>query len=115
MSSRLDWIANLEGLAETARYSPKRLASACRVSLRQLERFTIRTFGRTPHRWLYELRMQRALELVRDRTSLKETGFMLGYKDVAHFSHDFKKFFGIPPGRAQFVVIPPLFPPERPF
>ena len=115
MSSRLDRIANWEESVNAAGYSPKCLASACRVSLRQLERFFLRELGRTPHCLLHELRMRRAQELVRDGTSVKETAFMLRYKDVAHFSHDFKTFFGIPPKQAQTIAIPHLFPPKRRF
>jgi AraC-like DNA-binding protein len=97
MSSRLSTIKNWPDLAKSSGYCVKIMAGQCRVSIRQLERFFLETKGKRPHKWLSELRQQRALELLRGDTSVKETANMLGYNHPAHFSRDFKKHYGKPP------------------
>jgi AraC-like DNA-binding protein len=54
-------------------------------------------FGDTPRRWLNGLRMQRAIELLRDGSNIGETAFCLGYEDPSHFSREFKKHYGFAP------------------
>jgi len=53
--------------------------------------------GECPHQWLFEERMQEAIELLRDGSSVKETGTALGYEYATHFSRDFKSRWGHPP------------------
>jgi AraC-like DNA-binding protein len=55
------------------------------------------TFGDTPRRWLKRLRMQRAVELLRDGSNISETADRLGYKYPTHFSAEFKQVHGVPP------------------
>jgi len=49
------------------------MAKACGVSVRTLERFFLPAFGDTPLRWLKRQRMQRAIELLRDGSTIKKT------------------------------------------
>lgn len=97
MSSRLRHITNWLELAHRSNYNAHTLARLCEVSIRQLERFTHKAHGKTPHASLREMRMRRALELICDRTPVKEVAISLGYKSPAHFSNDFKQFYGTPP------------------
>lgn len=103
MSSRLEHITNWQELAHRACYNAHALASLCEVSLRQLERFTHQAHGKTPHGALREMRMKRALELICDKTSVKAVALSLGYKTTAHFSNDFKQFYGVAPSRYSSV------------
>lgn len=99
MSSRLEQITDWPRLAESASYSATLLAFKCRVSTRQLERFFQATMGSSPHKWLRDLRMRRAVELICDQTPMKEVAAELCYKDPAHFARDFKEYFGVAPSR----------------
>jgi AraC-like DNA-binding protein len=100
MEAKLKQTRNWELLADTAKYRVSTLAVQCHLSARQLERFFATEFGEAPHKWLHELRMQGALELMRDCSSVKEAAYQLGYKDATHLTHDFKKHFGISPSKA---------------
>jgi AraC-like DNA-binding protein len=73
------------------------LAKRCSVSVRTLERFFLPAFGHTPRRWLKQLRMQRAIELLCDGTPVKETAGLLGYQYATYFSRDFRKAVGVAP------------------
>lgn len=99
MSSRLQHITNWPELAHRSNYNAHELARLCEVSLRQLERFTRGVHGKTPHDSLREMRMRRALELICDRTAVKSVALSLGYKSAAHFSNDFKQFYGVAPSQ----------------
>lgn len=100
MHSRLDRVQNWPALAKGVRYSVTALARKCGVTRRHLERYFRIKHGVSPHQWLHELRMKRALELVRDGTPLKEVAIELCYKDgTVHFTHDFTKYFGVSPGQ----------------
>lgn len=57
--------------------------------------------GSSPMRWLWEERLQRARELLRDARqagrSITEIAFELGFSDAAHFSRSFRARFGVTP------------------
>ena len=97
MFSQLHRVQDWEALAQTDCYSAKTLALRSGVSLRQLERFFLAKFGKSPHAWLHELRMRRALELLKEGASAKGTAYTLRYKDPGHFTNDFKSYYGITP------------------
>lgn len=99
LNSRLNHIKDWPALAKACGYCTTSLARLCRVSPRQLERFFLATFAQPPHQWLHELRLRRAVELLMDGASAKEAATELNYKDAAHFTHDFKKRFGVAPSR----------------
>lgn len=94
---RLHHIQNWPQLAHGASYSVSALAKSCNVSVRTLERFFLPAFGDTPRCWLNGLRMQRAVELLRDGSNVNETADGLGYHDRSHFSREFKKYCGVAP------------------
>lgn len=97
MKFPLHHIRNWPQLAHEANYSVSALAECCNVSVRSLERFFL--FGRNepPLRWMKRLRMQRAIELLRDGSAVKETAACLGYADPSHFSREFKNRYGSAP------------------
>ena len=90
---RKDWAA----LAMKTRYRANDLAQQCGISLRQLERYSKAVFGASPHQWMRALRLQRAITLIRRRSTLQDLSRKTGYKDAAHFTHDFKNYFGFCP------------------
>ena len=86
-------------LTQAAGYSVSVLANSCGVSGRTLERLFPRLVGQPPGRWLKRLRMQRALELLRDGSTVKETAAHLAYEDPSHFSREFKRHYGFAPSK----------------
>lgn len=97
MTSCLQRIQNWNELSVESGYSPVRLAAQCGVSLRQLERFFGEMERGSPHDWLHELRMLRAVELLKESNSVKEVSYLLSFKQTSHFSREFKKRFGLSP------------------
>lgn len=105
MRSRLDQVKDRAALAKASNYCALKLALECRVSTRQLERYFRIKYGEPPHQWLWELRLRRAVELIRDQTLMKEVAVELGYKHPTRFARDFKKHFGV--SLSRFVHRPP--------
>ncbi|WP_143304559.1 helix-turn-helix transcriptional regulator [Chitinophaga vietnamensis] len=56
-------------------------------------------FDITPHQYFTELKLQKALALLKDK-SVSETCFQLGFESPASFSLLFRKRFGFPPSQA---------------
>lgn len=54
-------------------------------------------FGVTPYRQALNLRLEKALELIRRDLSLEEVAFQLGFSDRRAFAKAFRKHYGIAP------------------
>jgi len=89
----LDWHER----ARQASWSAAALAKLCGVSGDALRRYFLIQYGRTPKDWLAEQRQQRAIELLHDGSSIKETAASLGYKQQTNFTRKFKKYWGTCP------------------
>jgi|WetSurMetagenome_2_1015567.scaffolds.fasta_scaffold515082_1 AraC family transcriptional regulator, transcriptional activator of the genes for pyochelin and ferripyochelin receptors len=98
-NSHLLRIQNWPERAHEAGYSVKALAGNCGVSVRVLEMFFCAAKREPPRCWLKRLRMERAIELLRDGSNVSETADCLGYRDRSHFSREFKKHYGLAPKR----------------
>jgi|SRR5271154_5180922 len=99
MNSKLNQIQNWSELAKEALWSASILSKTCRVSVRTLERFFLKRTGKSPKAWLAEERQSRAIELLRDGRSIKETAVSLGYRHPTNFSRQFAKHWGTCPTR----------------
>lgn len=56
----------------------------------------------TVNEYITRARMEHARRLiVEEKVEIKETAFLVGYNDLAHFYRVFKKHFGVPPARAR--------------
>ena len=97
MSSRLEYVQQWESLAENAGYRPSDLAALCQISLRTLERHFQKNYGVTVSLWLRELRLGKAYQALQAGKSVKEAAYDQGYKQVSHFSREFKNHFGVSP------------------
>lgn len=74
-------------LAEIAGLSPFHFARAFKHS-----------FGATPHAWVHFQRMELAARLVRDSDKpLLEIALLTGHPSAAHFSHAFRRHWGVTP------------------
>jgi AraC-like DNA-binding protein len=84
-------------LARKAKFQPSNLAALCSVSLRQLERFFVHHFAKTPARWLRECRCRRARQLISQGYSTRAVIDQLHFTDHSHLCHEFKQFYGATP------------------
>lgn len=89
--------ATWEKLAEQSRYRPVALAELVGISMRTLQRYFRARYNTTVTECLRDLRLNRAMKLVKDCDSVKEVAFELDYKQASHFTRDFKKKYGVPP------------------
>jgi AraC-like DNA-binding protein len=56
-------------------------------------------FGTSPYNYLVMRRLQRARLLLREGVSLAEAAFACGFADQSHLTRQFRRAFGITPGR----------------
>ncbi len=74
------------------------LAAAARMSKFHFARAFKHAFGVAPHRYLVNLRAEKARKLLSDnRLSVDEIAQAVGYSDVGHFAAQFRKCIGITP------------------
>jgi AraC-like DNA-binding protein len=103
-----DW----ELLVIQACYSSPALARICGVSLRHLQRHIQSEYGKTLCGWLNDLRLRHAYQRLADGCTVKEAAFSLGYKQVSHFSRNFKNHFSFSPSSVPitggFGMVKPL-------
>jgi transcriptional regulator GlxA family with amidase domain len=95
--TRLGFVQKWEVLAQKAGYRARHLAELVQTSLRTLERHFQKHYGVTVSKWLRELRLKHAYNLLQTEKSVKEVAFDHGYKQVSHFSREFKNHFGVSP------------------
>jgi AraC-like DNA-binding protein len=54
-------------------------------------------FGKTPHKYLSNLRLEKSAQLLRAGSSVTETCFRVGFESLGSFSGLFKRSFGLSP------------------
>ena len=76
-------------LAAIAGLSPHHFVEAFKISV-----------GKSPHRFVTEKRVQRALELLRgDDRSIAEIAHVVGFSSQSHLTMNFRRATGLTPGR----------------
>src|SRR5262249_40918113 len=103
MRSSLMWVRDWGDVAYAVGYRPTELSRRCRTSVRTLERFSQRSEHKPLEEWLRELRLRRALILLRSGATVKVVAAELSYKQCSHFSRQFKAFYGLPPSEISGV------------
>src|ERR1700744_6210263 len=88
--------------ARSAGFQSAALATNLKISVRQLHRYSRNLFNRSLQEWLNELRLSQAAEELFRQGSVKAAAFELGFKQVSHFSREFKKYYGLSP--TQFIA-----------
>lgn len=73
------------------------MAEKMQMSKRQLQRKFHRNFNNTPSKYLCEYRMNQAVELLSQNTSVKVVSFSVGFTSHSYFCNCFKKQFGATP------------------
>lgn len=79
---------SLEQLAQEAGLTPFHL---CRVFLRET--------GLSPHAYQILARVKQAKTLLAQGVPIAQAAVNVGFCDQAHFTHHFKRIFGVTPGR----------------
>ena len=97
MAKRLDLISDWKNLVKESCYNLSSIADKCNISDRHLRRYFLDKFGSTPQRWVQDQRMKEATKLLSNGMSIKEVSYELCYKQVSHFSREFKRFYGFAP------------------
>jgi len=79
--------------------STRAIAREFQVSERQLQRYTKQAFGKTPQQLVKEQRLSKALQLLIAERCVKTVAFSLGFKQVSHFSREFRRTYGLSPSQ----------------
>ncbi|MGV3622942.1 MAG: helix-turn-helix domain-containing protein [Archangium sp.] len=82
--------------------SLEKLAAVVELGVPHFSSLFRRAFGLTPHDWVMQLRLDRASELLRERShSLAQVAELAGFADQSHLTRRFKQRFGLSPRRWQ--------------
>jgi len=79
--------------------SLSQLAEMCELSVTHFARAFRQSTGTSPHRWLLDLRIERAMVLLLEDRPLSDVALDCGFADQSHFTRTFTKHTGISPGR----------------
>ncbi|SIT08847.1 AraC family transcriptional regulator [Paracoccus saliphilus] len=74
------------------------LAREMGVHKSHLVRAFSKAVGMAPQKYMRQVRVAKARELISEGSQLSEVALMLDFSDQAHFTREFKKVFGVPPG-----------------
>jgi AraC-like DNA-binding protein len=75
------------------------LAAAVGLSPFHAARLFSASAGMPPHAWRNQLRLSRALGMLRNGSSVTEAAVATGFTDQSHFTRHFKRAYGVAPGR----------------
>jgi AraC-like DNA-binding protein len=89
--------ASWELLAKKADYQANKLAELCGVSLRTLQRHFAKHHQVKIGDWLRNVRLAEAYGRLKSGDRVKEVAIDLKYKQLSHFSREFKRLHGIAP------------------
>jgi AraC-like DNA-binding protein len=84
-------------LAHKSAYKAQLLSKELNISTRHLRRCTMQLFGCSPQHWLNEQRLILAERLLKETRLVKIVSSDLGFKQVSHFSREFKLRYGLSP------------------
>src|SRR5437899_523044 len=93
--SNHDWEAH----CAHAHYQGATLATELGLSHRTLRRRIAIAFHDAPHKWLETMRLRKAAQLLLTLLSVKEVSAQLDFKQVSHFSANFRRCYGICPSQ----------------
>jgi len=101
MSSRLDHIANWEGVAARCGYCLDTMARECAISRQHLRRYFLDQFHISPKEWLDDVRWREAAARLARGEQPKRVSIELSFKQQSHFTRFFKRLARQTPGKYQ--------------
>ena len=75
------------------------LATSVNLSVFQLIRLFRVATGLPPYAYLEQIRIDRAITMLREGVPVSEVAFRTGFSDQSHLTRFFKRLTGVPPGR----------------
>jgi AraC-like DNA-binding protein len=94
-------VGRVEAVMGAHCYSPLRLdqyASMCAMSVSSFKRAFREAYKQSPGKWLTEIRLQYAANLLRSRSdSVTDVSTNCGFGDLSNFTRSFRKRFGVSP------------------
>jgi AraC-like DNA-binding protein len=75
------------------------LAASVGLSVFQLIRLFRQATGLPPYAYLEQIRIDRAVSMLREGVPVSEVAFRTGFSDQSHLTRFFKRLTGVPPGR----------------
>jgi len=72
-------------------------ARAACLSPFHFHRTFVRVFGKSPSRYVNDLRLTRAVQLLKSGVPVTEVCLAIGFESLGSFSTTFRKRFGVPP------------------
>ena len=93
-------------LAFAAQFKVNKLARLCGVSVRTLQRHFALNAGITITVWLQGIRLHEAYGRLKAGARVKKVAYDLGYKQLSHFSREFKSQHGITPSFLNGSLLP---------
>jgi AraC family transcriptional regulator, transcriptional activator FtrA len=97
MASRLDSVTNWNKLAADANFRVMKLAKDCGISERQLRRYFLKNFGKSPRAWMAAARMGHVRSLLTTATTVKEISVKAGFNHQSSLSRSFKQHYKATP------------------
>ena len=93
-------------LAFQSQFKGKQLAVLCGVSVRTLQRHFALKGHTTISVWLRRIRLHEAYLRLKSGSRVKEVAYDLGYRQLSHFSREFKREHGITPSFLNGSILP---------
>lgn len=97
MASRLDTVTDWSKLAADAKFRVTKLAKGCGVSERQLRRYFLDRFGKSPRQWIAAARMGQVRTLLTTATTVKEIAVKAGFNHQSSLTRSFKMHYNATP------------------
>lgn len=77
--------------------SVKSISDYCFVSESHLRKLFIKKLGKSPFKYITDVRMQKAQMLLYEKRPVGEIACLIGYSDVYQFSRAYKRYYGYAP------------------
>ncbi len=78
-------------------FSVKSISEYCFISESYLRKLFSDKLGRSPFRYITDIRMQKAQMLLHEKRPIGEIAHLVGYSDVYQFSRAYKRYYGYAP------------------
>jgi AraC-like DNA-binding protein len=92
-----DLTQSIEKNLSNSQFGVNILAEAVFLSVSQLTRKLKTITGKTPADFIRNIRLEKALEMLKEGANITDVSWTVGFEDPVYFSKVFKKHFGFPP------------------